>query len=472
MGWHLLSRSLNPRRIYKHSILTGGHKEDIMAQALREKIALPPAGPGEFIMEAGPSTGAISRLAEQQMAERARDAELRYAGALAPPPPQDLQQEYEQKLARRQALFRKAAEHRVPPEELMRRLKIEGLEDLQMPQTELPARAKRQIIKDVVGKPRYADTGEEVFPEVRKPPEAKTGTPTQLAKLIEERTALSTSGVPDSDPRIKAYDSRISGADIDIEALTPEEIDVMGAHFNLTGQMPSVGRGKQSTKARLQIIKSATRQALARDPLAPPEQPDKTPMDAALGMLGSQTDTKAIQGSLNFLERQLGAMGSFVANMESQVSKVKELSKDLKTFDTRFLNIPVRALRSRLVGSPLQSKYDMYLSEIESEIGKLATGSAASISELSVGAQERWAKIHDKNLSLDDMLSLLEETVHAARMREDSVQKQLDKTRGKMRRSTDTRTRATDNTSNQKTVINPNTGQAETWDLVTGQRVR
>jgi len=126
----------------------------------------PPAGPGEFIVEGGPPTGALSRLAEQQMAERKRDAELRYEGLLAPAPPQDLQQEYEQKLSRRQFLFRKAAEHRVPPEELMKRLRIEGLEDVKMPEApeQMPKGETRRIIKDVEGYQRYADTGERVFP--------------------------------------------------------------------------------------------------------------------------------------------------------------------------------------------------------------------------------------------------------------------------------------------------------------------
>lgn len=258
--------------------------------------------------------------------------------------------------------------------------------------------------------------------------------PSPLKKLIGERQALIDDGEPMDSPIIKAYDSKISGTDIDMENLTPDEIDTWGAYLNLTGKMPTLGRGKQSTKIRAQIVKSAASQALGVKNFGEEDmEPDKTPAQAALEVLGSQADTKSIQGAQNFLEKQLSAMGSFVTNIDMQIDKISELSKDLKTFNTRLLNVPLRMLRGKITGSPLQSKYDMYLTEIESEIGKLATGSSASIAELSTSAQERWDKIHDKSLSVKDMLSLLEETRAAARMRVKSVETQLELSRRKMR---------------------------------------
>jgi len=189
MGWHLLSRSLNLQRLYNHSILTGGHKkeEDTMAQALRDRVAVPPAAPGEFIMETGPPTGSLSILAEQQMAERARDAELRYSGRLAPAPPQDIQQEYEQKLARRQVLFRKAAENNVPPEELMKRLRIEGLEDIEMPET--PKTLEGYQVEQL-------RRGETTLPEAYKAQtEAKSPKAYEPPAIIKEAQSLVEGGV-------------------------------------------------------------------------------------------------------------------------------------------------------------------------------------------------------------------------------------------------------------------------------------
>jgi len=236
---------------------------------------------------------------------------------------------------------------------------------------------------------------------------------------------------------IKEYEYGLTNPDFakaqaeGISSLSQEEINLLGAKFNYDGKMPSLGRGKESTKARLRILKSAAKQALGAD--LPEGGEDQTPSEVALDIIGKQADTKAIQGSLNFLEKQLGSMGSFVENIGFQVDRVNELSKDLKTFDARLLNIPLRAFRGKIIGSPEQAKYDMFLTEIESEIGKLATGSSASIAELSATAQEKWAKIHDKNLSINDMLELLEETKHAAKLRARSVSNQLSRTRKKMK---------------------------------------
>jgi len=257
-----------------------------------------------------------------------------------------------------------------------------------------------------------------------------TFAPSTLKKMIGEMDQLKAEGLPEDHPFMKAYMNKISGNDIEMAEFTKDEIDTLGVYFNLTGKMPSLGRGKQSTKIRTQIIQAAALIALKGEGL--PMEEDKTPTEAALSMVSGQSDTKSIQGALNFLEKQDVAMGSFVDNIGEQVDRVNELSKDLKTFDTRILNKPLRFVRGSILGSPLQAKYDMFLTEIESEIGKLASGSAASIAELSQGAQEKWAKIHDKNLSVGDMLSLLEETKTAAALRHKTVQAQLDKTRRKM----------------------------------------
>ena len=256
--------------------------------------------------------------------------------------------------------------------------------------------------------------------------------PSPLKKLIGELELFKKDG---ADPAIiKAYEDEIFGNPVDVNNITQDEIDTLAAMFILTGKMPSLGRGKESTRVRVAIAKSAAQEALGSKNFGEEDtEPDKTPAQAALDTIGSQADTKAIQSSMNFLDKQLSSMGSFVANLEMQVDKVSELSKDLKTFDTRLLNIPLRIMRGKIAGSPLQAKYDMYLSEIESEIGKLATGATGSVAELSASAQEKWAKIHDKNLSVKDMLSLLEETKEAARMRRQSVQIQLDLTRERMR---------------------------------------
>lgn len=144
---------------------------------------------------------------------------------------------------------------------------------------------------------------------------------------------------------------------------------------------------------------------------------------------GAKAENSAYSSSLAQQQKQVGSMGSFVKNLSAQIDRVGQIGAELNTFDSRILNVPLRAARARIAGSPLQAKYDMYLAEIESEIGKLSTGSTGSVAELSQGAQERWAKIHDKNLSIKDMLQLLKETKHAGELRMKSVKDQIDETR-------------------------------------------
>jgi hypothetical protein len=213
----------------------------------------------------------------------------------------------------------------------------------------------------------------------------------------------------------------------EVPELSDDEVETLAATQALTGKSLPLGRGAAADKLRMRLAKSMAMQELGVD-----TGDKRTPTEAALSILRKQSDTKAIQGSLGFLEKQVSSMGSFVSNLNQQVDKVGQLSKELETSDARLLNIPLRAIRGRIAGSALQAKYDMYLTEIENEIGKLASGSTASIAELSVGAQERWAKIHDKNLSIKDMMSLLEETKAAANMRVKSVNDELIKARERM----------------------------------------
>lgn len=147
----------------------------------------------------------------------------------------------------------------------------------------------------------------------------------------------------------------------------------------------------------------------------------------------NNAENKASAASITQQQKQLGSMGSFVKNLNAQIGQVESLSKDLQTFDTRLLNVPLRTLRGRVAGSPLQAKYDMYLAEISSEIGKLASGSTGSVAELSQGAREKWDKIHDPNLSVKDMISLLQETRNAATLRVKSVEDTLSETKANMR---------------------------------------
>lgn len=196
--------------------------------------------------------------------------------------------------------------------------------------------------------------------------------------------------------------------------LTDDAVKGAAEMYNVTGVLPS-GRNKEANAA-IQNKAAELRKASGQ---------------SAVGVVANAGDMKALQETIKAQEKQVGSMGSFVKNIDKQVSRFEQISKDLSTADGRLLNVPLRALRGRVAGSPLQAKVDMYLTEISSETGKLASGATGSVAELSQGAREKWEKIHDPNLSMKDLVDVLKETRHAGAMRMDSVNEQLAETRKK-----------------------------------------
>jgi uncharacterized protein YaaR (DUF327 family) len=140
-------------------------------------------------------------------------------------------------------------------------------------------------------------------------------------------------------------------------------------------------------------------------------------------------DINANRGSIQWQQKNRDLMSSFVANIGKQNDRLAELTKTISLSDIRLLNLPLVEFRKRVSGDPKLSKVAMYLTEISNEAARLSSGNAASIAELSLGAQERWAKIHDPYLSIKDMLDLTKETYHAGVMRLETVDDTLAESR-------------------------------------------
>lgn len=139
----------------------------------------------------------------------------------------------------------------------------------------------------------------------------------------------------------------------------------------------------------------------------------------------SQADVKARSASIQALEKQRGSIISFVDNLDKQIDHVNKISKKLSLFDQRFLNMPARWVRNKMSGDPDLKTYELYLGEIQSEIGKLSSGSTASVAELSQGAREKWERVLDENLSVKDMMKVLKEVKEAGRIRQESINKAI-----------------------------------------------
>ncbi len=143
---------------------------------------------------------------------------------------------------------------------------------------------------------------------------------------------------------------------------------------------------------------------------------------------------KAGKVSLNFQEKQLGSARSFALNIEGQTKRVEEIMSDvISRVGVRAIDLPVRELKTRFAGSGQERVLESYLMEISREIGKLSTGSQASIAELSVEAQKKWDKIHDPNLSLKELKEILNATREQAGIRiksmDDALKIQMERLR-------------------------------------------
>jgi len=192
-------------------------------------------------------------------------------------------------------------------------------------------------------------------------------------------------------------------------------IELAAAEFLRTNKMPALGM--RNSANRIAIIARAGRMAkeMGLDPAAVPSL---------------RQEYSALSKSLANQQKVYNMMGSFVRNMDQQISRVKKIGDDLvNRVGTRALDLPLRELKTRFKGSGNEAILEAYTLEISNEIGKLSTGSAASIRELSVDAQERWAKIHDPNLSLGELIKVLDETKHMGAMRMEGAKDEIESTK-------------------------------------------
>ena len=138
---------------------------------------------------------------------------------------------------------------------------------------------------------------------------------------------------------------------------------------------------------------------------------------------------KSLNSSLMQQQKNRGMMGSFVKNINGQVDKLETTSRDIvNRVGVRALDIPIRELNVRFIGSGHERVFEGYMKEVSAEIAKLAQGSAASVAQLPEANRQEWEKIHDVNLSMRELLIVLNGTREMANIRLQSVQDEIDST--------------------------------------------
>ena len=199
---------------------------------------------------------------------------------------------------------------------------------------------------------------------------------------------------------------------------------------------------------------------------------------------------RAIQKSLNasLLQQQKnrGAMGSFVQNINGQVDKVEEImTKVVSRFGVRALDIPWRNLKVLAVGSGDERVLEAYTKEISVEIFKLSQGSTASVALLPEAGRKEWEAIHDVNLSWPETKKVMMGTRDMANIRLKSVNDEIKRTvdqLGNIREINNKYEGGPDgqgpgaefpgSNPNIVTVVNPQTKETEVWDIKTEKRIK
>jgi hypothetical protein len=130
-----------------------------------------------------------------------------------------------------------------------------------------------------------------------------------------------------------------------------------------------------------------------------------------------QTAYKGKDANFRNMEKQSGPMKAFADNINKQVDTVEQMFSTLQRADVRALDLPLRQLKTKLIGSGLEQAYELFMQEISTEAYKLASGSSASIAQIPEGARKDWVRIHDPNLSLKQIMPVLQATRRMANIR-------------------------------------------------------
>jgi len=146
-----------------------------------------------------------------------------------------------------------------------------------------------------------------------------------------------------------------------------------------------------------------------------------------------KSDYKANDMSLKNMTKQEAPMSAFVLNINKQIGKLQELYTDANRTGLRVFDYPIRELTMKAKGSGKEASIASYLLEVSNEIGKLSSGASASVQQLSDSAKEDWKKVHDPNLSMKEILLVLNSTRDQANMRMSTWREAKEEVRKTMR---------------------------------------
>ena len=192
---------------------------------------------------------------------------------------------------------------------------------------------------------------------------------------------------------------------------------------------------------------------------------------------------KVLSSSLTQQQKNRGAMGSFVQNINGQVDKVEDImTKVVDRFGVRALDVPWRDLKVVAIGEGDERVLEAYTKEISVEIFKLSQGSTASVALLPEAGRKEWESIHDVNLSWPEMKKVMMGTRDMANIRLKSVNDEIKRTvegLANVRKLENIYLGGPESPGaefpknpDEVTATNPDTKEEETWNIKTQERVR
>jgi hypothetical protein len=295
----------------------------------------------EPVLGKGPEVGGGPVLAERGIPAGPEAEQYRIEHGLVPATTT------EQKATRRQYLISQARKHGVPQDVLANQIRIEGVTDV----VEKAVPTEAQVIETSEGIFQLDPQTGRFDIRVGGLPKKKTTT-SSLAKLIDERASLKATGVPDDDPRIKAYDSKISGADKTgaQNFLLPNGDMVLsydkgrtytsrdGATLTIPPGTVKVPAGATMTGLRTQRAKQEAKEAIAGEEAKPPAMSAE---EAARGGTGPYAMLKAavdnVLGGIG-IDAVFGQDGFFQDTQENRqaLRAIKQIGKAALINSPRF----------------------------------------------------------------------------------------------------------------------------------------
>jgi hypothetical protein len=212
-------------------------------------------------------------------------------------------------------------------------------------------------------------------------------------------------------------ESSASTAGVGGAGLSKDAIEYAAENTLASGIMPNFGYGKQGAAMKAEVANRVAQMAKERG-LKVPE------------VISRQAELKGEKMGMNDLIKRETLIGTFVNRIDSTSNVVLDLAKKINNKDSRMANVPINKLKSMLGSGDLQA-LDLALTSLSNEIAKVESGSLG-IAGVSIDQAKIMARIHDRDLSLNDLKKVIDTGKLLGKTSIDSLKKQRKDLKGEI----------------------------------------